>query len=111
MFCAVFVAIAITGDYFRYRSSEVKILQALGVDNNKINKIRFFSGIRFMMLNFAVTVVIGCAVYGPMAVNAGEKHVAGMLAGLIISLFMSLLVSSAISLMFTLLEWRKECRS
>ena len=111
MFCAVFVAIAITGDYFRYRSSEVNILQELGVDNYKINKVRFISGMRFIMLNFVVTVVIGCAVYAPMAIGAGEKHVAGMLAGLFISLFILLLVSSAISLMFTLLEWRKECRS
>ena len=111
MFCAVFVAIAIAGDYFRYRSSEVKILEALGVDNYKINKVRFLSGMRFILLNFAVTVVIGCAVYVPVAVNAGEKHFDGMLAGFIISLFTSLLVSSAISLMFTVLEWRKECRS
>jgi len=66
---------------------------------------------RFIMLNFVVTVVIGCAVYAPMAIGAGEKHVAGMLAGLFISLFILLLVSSAISLMFTLLEWRKECRT
>ena len=81
------------------------------MDNYKINKVRFLSGMRFILLNFAVTVVIGCAVYVPVAVNAGEKHFDGMLAGLIISLFTSLLVSSAISLMFTVLEWRKECRS
>lgn len=111
MICAVFVAIAITGDYFRYRSSEVKILQELGVDSDKIDKIRFISGMRFIMLNFAVTVVIGCAVYAPLAVSAGDKHIAGMLAGLFISLFVSLFLSGAISLMFTLLEWRKERRS
>ena len=111
MFCAVFVAVAITGDYFRYRSSEVKILQELGVDSKKLNKIRFISGVRFIMSNFAVTVVISCAVYAPLAVSAGEKHIAGMLACLFISLIISLVLSSAVSLMFTLLEWRKERRS
>lgn len=111
MICAVFVAIAITGDYFRYRSSEVKILQGLGVDDKKINKLRFISGMRFIMLNFAVTVVIGCAVYAPLAVSAGDKHIAGMLAGLFISLLIALVLSGAVSLMFTLLEWRKERRA
>ena len=107
LLCGIFAAAAITGDYFRYRSSEVSLLTRLGADSWDIHRLRFVSGMGFILSHCLTSILLGCSIYVPAAIGSGNTRLRGM-AALPLSLLAALLISGAISLFYTYAEWRKE---
>ncbi len=97
--CGIFVAAAVTGDYFKYRQAEIRFLTGLGMDPVLIRKMQFGAGVKFILSNLLVAVGTGSGLFVLLSVGGGDKvslkMLVGLLAGVLSAVILACIISAA----------------